>query len=76
MKQTCEKCDATFVSEDFLNKHIAKVHAKSVEKPKPFVKVALSQKILENFYPTLRRDSMESQKIANHKPLPREATGS
>ena len=35
MKQTCEKCDATFVSEDFLNEHIAKIHA--VEKPKPGV---------------------------------------
>ena len=37
MKQTCEKCDTTFVSEDFLNEHIAKIHAKSAEKPKPGV---------------------------------------
>ena len=41
MKQTCEKCDATFVSEDFLNEHIAKIHAKSVEKSKPGVDMYL-----------------------------------
>ena len=31
LKQTCEKYDATFASEDFQNKHIAKILAKSVE---------------------------------------------